>query len=51
MRFLHFFQILIFGVNSGVKRQKMAQNDKKMSAALHISGSVHHTIVILGTYV
>ena len=28
MCFLHFFQLLIFGVNSGVKRQKMAQNDK-----------------------
>ena len=26
---LHFFQILIFGVNSGVKGQKMTQSDKK----------------------
>ena len=40
--FLHFFKILIFGFNSGVKLQKMAQNDKKiMSVALHMSGSIH----------
>ena len=35
--FVHFFQILIFGVNSWVKEQKMAQNDKKLSVTLHIS--------------
>ena len=48
--FLHFFQILILGVNSGVKGQKMAQNDKNY-VTLHISGSIHHMIVIIGTHV
>ena len=34
--FLHFFQILIFGVIRRVKGQKVAQNDKNnMSVALH----------------
>ena len=28
--FLHFSQIFIFRVNSGVKGQKMAKNDKKI---------------------
>ena len=28
--FVHFLQILIFGVNSGVKGQNLAQNDKKL---------------------
>ena len=28
--FLHFFQIKIFMVNSGLKGQNMAQNDKKL---------------------
>ena len=28
--FLHFFEIFVFGVISGVKEQKMAQNDKKL---------------------
>ena len=27
--FLHFFHILIFGVNNGIKGQKIDQNDKK----------------------
>ena len=41
--FIQFFQILIFWVNSVVKEQKMAQNDKKiMSAALHTLVSIHH---------
>ena len=44
--FLHFFQILIFGVNI-VKGQEMAQNDKKLSVALHISGSIHHMMLFL----
>ena len=30
MFFLHFFQILFFRVNSAIKEQKMAQNDKKL---------------------
>ena len=49
--FVHFFQILIFGVNSWVKGQKMAQNDEKLSVALHTSGSIHHMIVIFGSHV
>ena len=48
--FLHFFQILIFGVNSGVKGQKMAQHDKNVSVTLHVSGSIQHKIVIFGTH-
>ena len=44
--FLHFFQILIFRVNSGVKVQKMTQNDKTLSVALHILGSTDHMILI-----
>ena len=30
---LIFFQILIFGTNSGVKGQKMTQNDRKLCVA------------------
>ena len=45
--FLHFFQILIFRVKSGVKGQKLAQNDK--NCLLHsISGIIHHMIMIFG---
>ena len=50
--FSHFSQILIFRVNSGVKGQKKkkkrAQNDKN-SVMLHISGTIHHMIIIYGT--
>ena len=35
--FLHFFQVLIFGVNSGVKGQKMAENDIKLCLSYSIS--------------
>ena len=50
--FLKFFPNLIFSVNIRVKGEKMAQNDKKfMSVTLHISGSIHHMIVIFGTHV
>ena len=35
--FFHFFKILIFWVVSGVKRQKMAQNDKKSCLLRSIS--------------
>ena len=38
--FLQFFKILIFWLVSGVKRQKMAQNDKILSVPLYISGSI-----------
>ena len=48
---LHLFQIVIFGVNSGVKGQKMAQNDQKLCVVFRISGSIHHMIVIFGTCV
>ena len=44
--FLHFFQILIFGVSSGAKKQKPAWNDKKLSVqTLHIWVSIHHMIM------
>ena len=50
--FSHFFQVLIFRVNSGVKGQKMAQNDKKtLSVAPYILRTIHHMIFIYGTYV
>ena len=45
--FLIFFKILIFQVVREIKGQKTVQNDKKiLSAALNISGSIHHMIVI-----
>ena len=48
--FFHFFKILIF--RAGVKGQKMSQNDKKnLSVTLHISGSIHFMIMIVGTHV
>ena len=43
--FRFFFFCLILGVNSGVKRQKI------MSVTLHISGNIHHMIMIFGTHV
>ena len=43
------FQILIFRVVRGLKRQKMAQNDK-MLVSLRISGTVYHMTVIFGTH-
>ena len=47
--FFFFFLILIFWAHRGVKGQKTVQNDKKiMSVALHISGNMHHVIVIYG---
>ena len=47
--FSRFLKILIFWVHGGLKGQKMVQNDKKiMSVALHISGAIHHMIVIYG---
>ena len=43
------FKILIFGVFKELKGQNMAQSDKKiLSVSLHISGIVHHMIVIFG---
>ena len=40
--------MFIFGVSSGVKGQKMTQNDKTLSAVFHISGIIHYMIVIFG---
>ena len=52
--FSHFSQILIFRVNSGVKGQKKKKKKKraqkyKNSVMLHISGTIHHMIIIYGT--
>ena len=49
--FLHFFKTFIFGVNSGIKEEKMAQNNKKLCVLFHISGSIHDMVVIFGTHV
>ena len=47
-----FFQNFDFLGVSGVKGQKMAQNDKKiLSVMVHISRTIHHMIVICGTQV
>ena len=51
MRFLHFFQILTFSVNGKVKGRRMTQNDKKLSVALYISGSIHQIMMIFDTQV
>ena len=46
------FFILIFLVVSGVKDQKLAQNDiRTLVVSLHISGTVHRNNVIFGTNV
>ena len=43
MTIFSFYQkILILQVVRGVKGQKIAQNDEKLSFALHISGTIHH---------
>ena len=49
--FFLFFKILIFRFVSGVIGQKMAQNDKKICVTDHISGTIHHMIVICGAQV
>ena len=50
-RFFHFFKILVFGVVRGVKRQKLAQNDKNSVCRAPFSGTIHHMIVVCGTQV
>ena len=40
--FSFFFKILIFWVVRGVKGQKIVQNNKFLSVALHISRTIHH---------
>ena len=58
--FFFIFDILIFqgvrggggGGGEGSKRQKIAQDDKRIpSVELHISGTIHHMILINGTHV
>ena len=49
--FFQIFKILIFWVVSGVKVQKMAQNDKKFCLSCFISQTIHHMIDIHGTVV
>ena len=49
--FFTFFPNFSFQGQQWGKRAKMAQNDKKLSFTLHISGSIHRVIVIFGTYV
>ena len=47
-----FFKMLIFWIVRQVKGQKMVQHEKKiMCVALHISGTIHHMIIICGTQV
>ena len=46
-----FFLILILQIVSRVKGQKMTQNDKKLSLALLILGTIHNMVVIYGTHV
>ena len=49
--FFDFFKILIFRVINGLEGQKIAQNDKNVSVVHHISGTMHHMIIICGTQV
>ena len=50
--FVFIFDIFIFQAVRGLKWQKMAQDDKKiMSVVFHISGTIHHIILIYDTYV
>ena len=46
-----FLQFLIFGANSEVKGHKMTQYYRKLCGCTHISGSIHHMIVIFGTHI
>ena len=50
MFFSHFSEILLFGVSSGVKGQKMAQNDNKLSVRLHVSKSIHSMILLFVSF-
>ena len=49
--FFKFFQNCYFSVFSEVKQQKMAQNDKKLSFMLHVSGTIYEMIVTYDTLV
>ena len=48
---LFIFENFVFWVVSGVKREKMAQNDKKIRVVLYSLGATHYMIFIYGTYV
>ena len=50
MFFSHFSEILLFGVSTGVKGQKMAQNDNKLSVTLHVSKSIHSMILLFVSF-
>ena len=43
----HLFQIFIFGVNSGVKGQKMAQNDQKLCQSYSISQEAYIIMIMI----
>ena len=45
------FKVLLFQVFWGLKGHKMAQNDKNLSVALYISGTIYHMIFIYCTHV
>ena len=46
------FDFFIFDGIKGVKEPKIAENDKNvLSVELHISGTIHHMILINGTHV
>ena len=47
--FSHFFQILIFGVNSGAKEQKMAWNDNYVCCTPYLSNHTSHDHVFCYT--
>ena len=47
-----FFQNFDFRVARGIKGQKIVENDKRiLSIVLHISGTIHHMIIICGVQV
>ena len=49
--YFYFFLIFVFWAVMAVKRQKIAQDDKKiLSGALHVSGIIHHMTFIYGTH-
>ena len=49
--FFFIFDIFIFEAVRGVKGQKIDQDDKKiLFVGLHISGTIHHMILINGTH-
>ena len=49
--FFIFSFLMVLG-GGGVKGQKIAQDDQKiLSVELHISGTIHHMILINGTHV